>query len=291
MKVAVFYFSGTGNTEKVVKEWQKNALDLGIEFDLFKIEKDEFDFSKINDYDKIGFGYPIHAFNAPENVWKYCKKFPKLETPKKCFVLMCSGEYMNLNHSSYKKMNKILKKKNYIIECDHHYIMPYNMIFRHTEIRAYKMYETMKKLAPIDVKEYLVDGVTYHTKKHHLDGWFNFLLRIEQWFSGVNGKFFKVNTKKCIKCMKCVNNCPTQNIKFVDGKFKFDNKCLLCTRCSFNCPIDAFSIALLNGWRVNKPYAFKDPGVEEKDKHPLYCKNSYKRYYREAEQRIAQYSK
>ncbi len=291
MKVVLFYFSGTGNTERVVKTWKEESEARGIQFDVFKIEEDNFDFSKLNEYDKIGFAYPIHAFNAPENVWRYAKKFPVLENQKKLFILMCSGEYMTINHSSGKKIMRILKKKNIVLESDYHYVMPYNMIFRHTELRAFRMYDTMKKVVPIDVEYYLVDGVPHLTKKHHLVGWLILLLRIEQWFSGVNGKAFKINTEKCIKCMKCVNNCPTKNIEYVDGKFKFNNRCLCCTRCSFNCPVDAFSIGLLNGWRVNKPYMFKQPDFEEVDKHPKYCKNSYIRYFKEQEEKIQNFKK
>lgn len=286
MKVAIFYFSGTGNTEKVVRKWKESSELFGVSIDLFKIEKDDFDFSRISEYDKIGFAYPIHAFNAPENVWKYAKKFPKIENSKKVFVIMVSGEYMTINHSSSKKLLRILKRRNYVLESDYHYIMPYNMIFRHTEARATRMYETMNKLVPIDAKEYLVDNKPHLIKKHHFVGWFIFILRIEQWFSGVNGRLFKVNKKKCIKCMKCVNNCPVKNIEYVNGKFKFHGNCLLCTRCSFNCPTDAFSIGILNSWRVNKPYSFKPVDYQEVDKHKRYCKKSYERYYKEAEARI-----
>ena len=286
MKVVIFYFSGTGNTERVVRKWKESSESFGVSVDLVKIEKDEFDFSKINEYDKIGFAYPIHAFNAPENVWKYARKFPKIENSKKVFVIMVSGEYMNMNHSSDYKLARILKRRNLIIESEYHYLMPYNMIFRHTEKRAYEMYETMNKLVPIDVKEYLVDNKPHLIKKHHFVGWFIFILRIEQWFSGVNGRLYRVNNKKCIKCMKCVNNCPVKNIEYVNGKFKFHGNCLLCTRCSFNCPTDAFSIGILNSWRVNKPYSFKPVDYQEVDKHKRYCKKSYERYYKEAEARI-----
>ena len=291
MKIALFYFSGTGNTELTVRKWKECASLDNIQIDLFKIEKDDFDFALIDQYDKIGFGFPIHAFNAPENVWRYAKKFPKLEKQMKVFLVMVSGEYMTINHSAGKKLLGILKKKNYVLESDYHYIMPYNLVFRHTEARAAKMYETMNELVPIDVKNYLVDGKIHLIKKHHLVGWFIFLLRIEQWFSGWNGKLFKINKKKCIKCMKCVNSCPQKNIEFKDGKFIFHSNCIMCARCSFNCPTDAISIGILNNWRVNKPYAFKVPDKEEKDKHPLYCKKSYIRYYKEADEKIQNFKK
>lgn len=289
MRVAIFYFSGTGNTERVVKKWKEASEGFGVSLDLFKIENDEFDFAKIDEYDKIGFAYPVHAFNAPENVWRYAKRFPVVEKEKKLFLIMVSGEYLSANHSSGKKILHLMKKKNYVLENDYHYIMPYNMIFRHTEKRAAEMYETMVKLVPIDAKEYFLNDERHLTKKLKATGFFIWMLRIEQWFSGWNGKLFRINKKKCIKCMKCVNSCPVKNIEYVDGKFKFHNRCLMCTRCSFSCPTDAFSIGLLNGWRVNKPYSFKTPEEVEKDKHPRYCKKSYIRYFKEADERIAKH--
>ena len=289
MKIALFYFSGTNNTKLVILKWQEEAKKHNIDIHLFSIEKDEM--PTLGYYDKIGFAYPIHAFNAPEIVWRFAKKLPRLNKVTPLFIIMVSGEYMTINNSSASKLNRILKKKNIILESDYHYLMPYNLVFRHTEQRAYKMYEAMNKIVPIDVTEYLVDSKPHHLHKHHLVGWFIFLLRIEQWFSGVNGKHFKVDMSKCIRCMKCVNECPTHNIEFKGDHFEFSNKCALCARCSFNCPKDAFKIGLLNSWRVNKPYAFKDIDKDERDKHPRYCKRSYHRYFNEIEARLINYER
>ena len=74
MRIALFYFSGSGNTKTVALKWKDSISSLGFECDLFNIEKDEFDFNNVNQYDKIGFAYPVHAFNAPKNVWKYWKQ-------------------------------------------------------------------------------------------------------------------------------------------------------------------------------------------------------------------------
>ena len=114
MNIVLFYFSGTGNTEKAAKKWKESAANFDINIDLVKIEKNDFDFANLDKYDKIGFAYPVHAFNAPENVWKFAKKFPKLENQKKVFLVMVSGEYMTINHSSGKKLLRILKKKNIV---------------------------------------------------------------------------------------------------------------------------------------------------------------------------------
>ena len=286
MKIGIYYFSGTGNTELTVKKWKLEAEKVGIECELIKFEDITEDKIDVSRFDKIGIGYPIHAFNAPKIILTSAKKIEKLSEPKKCFIVMVSGEYMNLNHSSSLKLSSILKKKNIFIESEYHYIMPYNMIFRHTEKRAYQMYKTMNELVPLDVKEYLLENKSHYLKKHKFIRPFIWAIRIEQPFAPVNGKTYRINKKKCIKCMKCVNDCPTHNIEFKDGKFKFHNRCLCCTRCSFYCPTNAFSIGLLTSWKVNGRYKFKEPEVEEVDKHPRYCKKSYIRYYKEADERL-----
>ena len=283
MRTAIFYFSGTGNTERVVKTWL-SALDTeGIEAEAFRIE----DATAVDlaAYDKLGIAYPVHAFNAPEIVLDFAKKLPVFYAPKAVYLIMVSGDPLRLNDSSDQKLREILKRKNAKVESVWHYIMPYNMIFRHTEARAWQMVDTMRKLVPLDVRQYFVEG-KHHTL-HPLRGTsvLTAAFRIEHWFSHVNGKHFRV-TKDCIHCMRCVRNCPTGNIEFREGKIRFHDRCILCTRCSFNCPKDAIRIGLLNGWRVNGPYRFRPPAGQEPDKHANFCRRSYERYFQDAEQRI-----
>ena len=46
--------------------------------------------------------------------------------------------------------------------------------------------------------------------------------------------------KTCIKCGKCVVNCPQKAISIVDGKLQFDReKCIKCETCAINCPVSA----------------------------------------------------
>ena len=202
-----------------------------------------------------------------------------------CYLIMVSGEPLRLNHSSDHKLQKILRCKNAVVESSWHYIMPYNMIFRHTESRAWQMDDTMRKLVPLDVKQYFVDGKPHTLPLLRGAGVLTSAFRIEQWFSHVNGKHFHV-TKDCVQCMQCVKNCPVGNIEWRDGEIRFSNRCILCTRCSFNCPKDAIRIGLLNGWRVNGPYRFRQPAKVEADSHAYFCRRSYNQYFREAEQMI-----
>lgn len=287
MKVAIYYFSGTGNTELTVKKWASEAQKYDIHCDLFRFEEITDKAIDPQGYDKVGIAYPIHAFNAPKIVLKSAKKFVKSETKKAFFAIMVSGEYMNLNHSSHLKLKSILKKRNLFLESEYHYLMPYNMIFRHTEKRAFEMYQTMNSLVELDVKDYFVDERPHKLNKHIWARPLIWAFRIEQVYGPLYGKMLRINKKKCIKCMKCVNSCPLQNIEYKGDKFKFHWQCTLCTRCSFNCPTNAFSTGFLQLWKVNGRYKFSEPKEVEIDKHPKYCKKSYKRYYKEAAERLS----
>ena len=106
--------------------------------------------------------------------------------------------------------------------------------------------------------------------RRSIKAWFLPIFRIEWLYAQAQGPFMKVDTKKCINCQKCVKICPYQNIKFVDGKFKFGTNCALCVACSFNCPTSAISIGLLNGWKVNGDYKIVKTASDSSIKFPYF---------------------
>ena len=283
MKTAICYFSGTGNTKRTADAWLRALSGEGMSSEAFRI-----DYGRMPDlrsFDRIGIFYPIHAFNAPEIVLKFAENLPVFPQEKVFFVVMVSGEPLRLNHSSDQKLRRILRKKNARVESAWHYVMPYNMIFRHTEEQAFRMDQTMQALVPLHVRAYFTEGRCHELPRLWGMGWIIAVLRIEQWFSHKNGKHYRV-TEECVQCGKCVENCPAGNIRLADGKIHFGEECLLCTRCSFSCPKDAIRIGLLDGWRVNGPYRFRKPEQEEPDRHARFLRRAYTRYFREAQERL-----
>ncbi len=286
MKTIICYFSGTGNTKKVVLKYVEEFLANGWEAEATPIENaDNIDFSK---YDSVGIAYPIHAFNAPSNMVDFCKAMPKMKDKKQLYIIKTSGEPLKINNISSVKIKHILKKKNYILNNEYHYVMPYNMIFRHSNAMAYKMWDTAQKLIPIDCKDIIAKRkvkLSYIPCATFL-AW---VMRIEHVGGRWNGKKYKVN-ENCINCGQCIRNCPTKNIwTDKDGNFHFGKSCLMCMRCSFNCPVDAFSIGWFNGWKVNGRYNFNDPENTEQKSHKNYCKNSYKKYFRVSHAKLDKY--
>ena len=290
MKVLIFYFSGTGNTEKIANLYAKAFEENGDEVVMGALPDIEHKLggTNLNDFDMLGFGYPIHAFNAPANVLKLARMLPELTEPKNAFVFKSSGEPVRMSDVSSLKLIKILKKHNIFVTNEYQYVMPYNIIFRHSDEMAYHMWEVAKKVVPLDCRE-IKNGVPKKAKRMFMGGVLAWFLRIEHWGARFNGKRYKVNSD-CVRCGLCAKTCPANNIKITDdGKIKFGKNCLMCMRCSFTCPKNAIKIGLFNGWKVNGAYSFAMPPSNAPalpDKHANYCKKAYHRYFREAEEKI-----
>ena len=197
MKKAIIYlFSATGNTEKVTKFFAEGLINNGVRTEVKKIEDGE-DF-KSADY--IGIAYPIHAFSAPENVLRFAENMT--DGNEKVFFIKTGGECIHYNDASSGKLAKILREKGYDTVADFMYVMPYNMLYRHSDSMADKMYFTAKRKAARDAAK-LVSGEKSKVGK---DNPISIIFRsVEQPFMKINGKHFKVDYDKCVGCNACVN--------------------------------------------------------------------------------------
>lgn len=289
MKTAIIYvFSGTGNTKRICELYRAEFSLRDVETTLYDVKGGFDSLPSPDDYDLVGFAYPIHGFNAPHVMLDLARALPKRQKGdlNEYFVLKSSGEPLKVNNISSYKMRSLLKRRGYVQFAEYHYVMPYNMIFRHTDEMATRMWDVAKSLAPIEAREVL--SHTPHMLKGVPFGRFiAWVLRIEQPAMRLNGRMFRVDKRKCVNCGKCVKACPMGNIvRGEDGKFRFRGDCVMCARCSFNCPTDAFNIAMLNGWRVNGRYNMEYRGESQKNSHSWYCKRAYERYFSNAVQKI-----
>lgn len=289
MKILIFYFSGTGNTQKIAEKYREAFEAEGVAVTLGTLPEitNELPHIDFGAYDLLGFGYPIHAFNAPANVLALAKQLPRLNAPKNAFVFKSSGEPVRMSDVSSLKLIKLLTKRNINVTNEYQYCMPYNIIFRHSDAMAYKMWTTAQALIPVDVRE-ILRGKPSLPDGMFLGGVPAWTLRAEHWGAHLIGKGFKT-TDKCIKCGLCIKNCPTQNITVTEkGTYKFGKNCMICMRCVFNCPKDAIKPGILKSWKVNGAYSLQPPPADmpQDDEHAAYCKKAYDRYFAAAEQKI-----
>ena len=291
MNAVIYVFSGTGNTMRICSLYKEEFERNGVETTVYPVRANMVDLPNPEEFNLVGFAYPIHAFNAPEIMLDLAKKMKAVKR-KEFFILKSSGEPLKINNVSSLRFVGILKKKGYCLTSEYHYIMPYNMIFRHTDREAVKMWETAKALCPIEAREVL-DGEEHKLPRVFLGRFVAWLFRIEQIAMRINGRFFKVKSDKCILCRKCEKSCPVGNIHIDDnGKFRFGKSCIMCTRCSFHCPTDAFKIGILNRWRINGAYpldhSLNQDMPEPRHRHGWYCKKAYARYFSAAEKKISE---
>lgn len=297
MKAVLYVFSGTGNTRLIADLYKKYLTDYEtVIFDI-EIQKGSASFvppPNPSEFDLIGFGYPIHGFNAPEITVNFCRALPDTDKTKrkKAFIFKSSGEGHSLNNYSSGLIIKILEKKGFDILCERHYVMPYNMIFRHSPEMVKSEYIYADALVRLNCRD-LQNGFRENVHFNPLKAWFVPVIRIEWIYARLQGPFMKVDMHKCTKCMKCVNNCPLNNISFADEKFKFGTNCSLCVRCSFNCPVCAISIGLLNGWRINGSYRIKQTSADKSLRFPFFGENLkglyrllYYKYFRRADREL-----
>ena len=289
MKKAVIYvFSGTGNTRLIADLYKENLA--GYETVIYDVKmvastlagnqgksdskavaKRKFSFVEApdpNDFDLIGFGHPVYGFNIPLPFDRFLDTLPVLSQKKTAFVFKTSGEGLYFNQFSSQRLIHKMEKKGMDFISDRHFVMPYNMIFRHTPQMVKREWLYAKAYAKLSCME-LIEG---KKDKVHINPLLRFwvpLVRIEWLYYPLSAPVcMKVDMDKCIKCQKCVKSCPLNNISFDGEKFKFGHNCTMCTCCSFGCPTCAISIGLLNGWRINGSYKIKQTAGDESVETP-----------------------
>ena len=257
MNVAIFTFSGTGNTYIAADFISVRLEELGLKVLQYKIDEER---KKdvppdLSAADYILIGYPIHAFNPPQMVAEFVRTFPEAQGMP-VSIFKTAGEPFCLNRSSSHQIMRILKRKGYDVMAEKHMLMPYNMLFRYDDSLAKQMYLFTQKLAgefALTVAEGKRELIKYNTFNKVM----SFIFRIEWPGARLNGLFYSVSKKKCVMCMKCVKACPTQNIKEKNGKLKFSSNCAMCMRCVQVCPKEAVRIGLVQPLIVKRGYDFK----------------------------------
>lgn len=250
MKICLYTFTGTGNT-KICGDFIKKYLeDMGDSVDHYVFNSADTTHPNPNDYDMIGIGYPIHAFNIPEVFSDFLKELEPVNN-KKYFIYKVSGEPFHLNDCSSYHSAKRLKKKGYNLFLEKHFIMPYNIMFNYNFSLKKQMYlylEALTKVFAMKIHNEEEELIRYTFGKKI----FSSILRIEWIAPKLNSTFVRVDKKKCINCNLCINNCPTKAIYRNDkNEIRINSHCAMCMRCTLNCPTDAIKYGFMNSWKVN----------------------------------------
>lgn len=245
--VAIFYFSGTGNTWWLGKALERKFNERNIQTQFIEIDSEFVTqyIDRVDAFDIVGFGYPIYGSDCPLKFWSFLNTLPLVEK-KDSFVftsmLAFSGDGALVAERHLKKRGFNLKQA-VNIKMPNNLKLPYPII---DQFPIYSEEETEQILMKAEKKiERLIDKII--NRDHWIEGRGPLgilggviqrgsvvLLGWSRW-----ARNFFVDNEACTQCMLCVDDCPTGNIRYEDGEFVWGEKCICCLRCYNLCPIDA----------------------------------------------------
>lgn len=268
--IALFYFSGTGNTEITAELFQKAYAQSGAQAERIPIENllKSNTSPDIQKYSLIGIGFPVHAMNAPQIIYDFVKTLP-FGSGKKTFIFKTAGEPAPINNGASLRLIKKLRAKGYEVFHDSLIAMPSNFAIKFSAEMEKQLYLTAIRKVEKLSKE-ILDGKENFLKADMLAKFLSWFGRIEAFGATRFGKHLKISDASisdgCISCDQCVHICPRDNIYRVDGKIRFRGTCIMCMRCMYQCPKRAISPRFLKfsllkeGYNIRK--TIENPEIE-----------------------------
>lgn len=251
MKILILQFSGTGNTY-YVSQSLKNALEiLNHEVIVYPIEKVDNINEIINEFEIIGFGYPIYGSDLPKLVKTMIDKID-IVFNKRAFVF-CTQMMYSGDGAAY--LAKTLVKKGFIVRQCEHFNMPNNLRdyakFLPTRVK-YKRLE-IKTVRKTNRFARLIDKNFKRQKGLNIFSNILGLLQRVPYQKLTEGKNITIYIDdNCILCKKCLKLCPVNNLRYENNQIVDNKQCILCYRCINNCPSNSLNINPKK--TVDKPY-------------------------------------
>ena len=233
------YLSGTGNTRHVVTLLLNELGASGI-----SVPIESADALKALEGDELILAYPTMFSNIPYLVRDFINKNQNVWKGKKIFLITTMGLFAGDGTGC---AARLLKKYGAVITGGIQVNMPDSIgdckalkkspdknkaIVKAAEQRITESAKQMK------AGKYPQEGLSFWA---HMAGLFGQRLWFYNKAMGYTDKL-KINPDKCIGCCICAKNCPTQNIKIIDGKATADNQCTMCYRCVSYCPKQAITL-------------------------------------------------
>jgi len=239
-KIAIYYFSGTGNTAWVVNHLGRRLTALGD--DVVVASCEQIGASDVElACDVMGVAFPVHASFAPRLVREFLTDLPTV-SGKPLFAVTTAG-YAAGDTAWYAVRS--LRDKGYEPFLLANVIVANNLrlpVLSPLPIPTRE--QTAKKLARAAPKvDRLAERIHRQESYVRGAGLFGRLLGLGQRLSvelfeasGFQG-FHADET--CTRCGWCVRHCPAGNIEMTEDGITFLDRCMICMRCYSFCPSQA----------------------------------------------------
>jgi len=241
MKIELRYFSGTGNSYKIMDTCRGIFNQKGYETRFLPITDKT---TITDDAEFIGFCFPVYAYGIPRICRKYLLNLPQFTEPINTFVLITAGD-PDESGFSVKESRRIIKNKGLKIIYSDVVHMPSNW--------TVSMNPPPKEDAQRLINSGVVKGkeiahnILNGVQCHHV---FNYPPRLSKFsfyneyylfkWLGVGNLWRNFRTDEtCDSCELCKKICPTGSIQIENTKPRWNKTCEQCMRCVNYCPKQA----------------------------------------------------
>lgn len=240
-RVAIFYFSGTGNTWWVSKALARQLGTYGVDASVHSIEQlspYEAD-ALVNEADVVAFGYPIYGSDVPIPMKKFMGDLSA--TTSKDSLVFCtqwlwSGDGARIGAT-------FIRDKGFDVKWGEHFHMPNNLcvpfpIAIHNNASAKKekyLHFSQRRIESLTEK--MVAGRSFRRG-------FSFLAELNGLVQRAPYRRYmehrrdsiSINQETCIMCGLCTKLCPTGNLVLTGNVLEAKGVCVTCMRCYNFCP-------------------------------------------------------
>lgn len=232
----ILYFSGSGNNKFIANYINKTLNDEVISLnEVIKFNK-PLEFNSSLPYLIIT---PIYAWRYPLIIEDLIKK-ANFNGNNKIYFIASMGQNSG-DAQKYLKEIALNKKMEYMGYSK--VIMPSNYVVSEKAISNDEAIKIINDALPIinNLALLIKNNQKFdEPKKEHFGKMYSSFINygFNKYFK--SSKNFKVSDS-CIKCKKCIEVCPLNNVSLVNNKITFSTNCMFCLSCMNHCPINAIT--------------------------------------------------
>ncbi len=242
--IMIIYFSGTGNSRYVAESIAMQINDKLIDAGEYIKSGKKAEFESDTPYVFVS---PTYAWRIPNIFYDFIENSSFKGNENGYFVMTCGtdigaaasylkklSEKINMH---YRGVAKVLMPENYIAMFPVTEETECKKIISDADKFIPTISNTIKEGKDIPKENF---GILAILKSRAMNPYF---------YKFINSKGFRVSDK-CIGCGKCVELCPLNNVKLLDGKPVYGEHCTHCMACISACPTEAIEYKKIS---VGKP--------------------------------------